>query len=78
MILHAGHPASESLYVVHKGGAKLAVRSLVGKQLVLDMRSEGGILGLLSVNEQRYRPPRRHHHRSHALLSHPSRGKCSA
>lgn len=49
VILHAGHPASESLYVVHKGGVKLALRSQVGKQLVLDMRSEGEIFGLLSI-----------------------------
>ncbi len=49
VILSAGHPASESLYVVHNGGVKLALRSQVGKQLVLDMRSEGEIFGLLSV-----------------------------
>jgi len=49
VILSAGHPSSESLYVVHKGGVKLALRSQVGKQLVLDMRSEGEIFGLLSV-----------------------------
>jgi CBS domain-containing protein len=49
VILHAGHPAAESLYVVHKGGVKLVLRSQVGKQLVLDMRSEGEIFGLLSV-----------------------------
>jgi len=49
VILSAGHPASESLYVVHKGGVKLHLRSQVGKQLVLDMRSEGEIFGLLSV-----------------------------
>ena len=49
VILHAGHPASESLYTVHKGGVKLSLRSQVGKQLVLDMRSEGEIFGLLSV-----------------------------
>jgi CBS domain-containing protein len=49
VILSAGHPASESLYIVHKGGVKLALRSQVGKQLVLDMRSEGEIFGLLSV-----------------------------
>lgn len=49
VILSAGHPASESLYVVHKGGVKLAVRSQVGKNIVLDMRSEGEIFGLLSV-----------------------------
>lgn len=49
VILSAGHPASESLYVVHKGGVKLHLRSQVGKQLVLDMRSEGEIFGLLSL-----------------------------
>ena len=49
IILSAGHAASESLYVVHKGGVKLALRSQVGKQLVLDMRSEGEIFGLLSL-----------------------------
>ena len=49
VILHAGHPASESLYVVHKGAVKLALRSHVGKQLTLDMRSEGEIFGLLSI-----------------------------
>ena len=49
VILSAGHPASESLYVIHKGGVKLALRSQVGKQLVLDMRSEGEIFGLLSI-----------------------------
>jgi CBS domain-containing protein len=49
VILSAGHPASESLYVVHKGAVKLALRSQVGKQIVLDKRSEGEIFGLLSV-----------------------------
>ncbi len=49
VILHAGHPASESLYVVHRGAVKLALRSQVGKQLTLDMRSEGEIFGLLSI-----------------------------
>jgi len=49
VILSAGHPAAESLYVVHKGAVKLALRSQVGKQLVLDKRSEGEIFGLLSL-----------------------------
>ena len=49
VILHAGHPASESLYVIQKGAVKLALRSQVGKQLTLDMRSEGEIFGLLSI-----------------------------
>ena len=49
VILHAGHPASEALYVIRKGAVKLALRSQVGKQLTLDMRSEGEIFGLLSI-----------------------------
>jgi CBS domain-containing protein len=49
VILSAGHPASESLYVVHKGAVQLALRSQVGKQLVLDKRSEREIFGLLSL-----------------------------
>jgi len=49
VILHAGHPASESLYVIQKGAVKLGLRSQVGKQLTLDMRSEGEIFGLLSI-----------------------------
>jgi CBS domain-containing protein len=48
VILSAGR-ASDALYVVHKGAVKLALRSQVGKQLMLDMRSEGEIFGLLSV-----------------------------
>ena len=49
VILTAGHRASESLYVVHKGGVKLALRTQVGKELVFDLRSEGEIFGLLSL-----------------------------
>jgi CBS domain-containing protein len=49
VILSAGHSAQDTLYVVHKGGVKLTLRSQVGKQLVLDMRSEGEIFGLLSL-----------------------------
>lgn len=37
------------LYVVHKGGVKLALTSQVGKRMTLDMRSEGEMFGLLSV-----------------------------
>lgn len=46
---NAGRKAPESLYVVHKGGVKLALRTQVGKELILDMRSEGEIFGLLSM-----------------------------
>ena len=49
VILSAGHSTSNALYVVHKGGVKLAMRSQVGKQLMIDMRSEGEIFGLLSA-----------------------------
>ena len=49
VIISAGHRASESLYVVHKGGVKLALRTQVGKELVFDLRSEGEIFGLLSL-----------------------------
>jgi len=49
VILSAGYSAPDTLYVVHKGGVKLTLRSQVGKQLVLDMRSEGEIFGLLSL-----------------------------
>src|SRR5215470_9855982 len=48
-IISAGHRAADSLYVVHKGGVKLAMRTRVGKELVFDMRSEGEIFGLLSL-----------------------------
>ena len=49
VILSAGYSAQDTLYVVQKGGVKLTLRSQVGKQLVLDMRSEGEIFGLLSL-----------------------------
>jgi CBS domain-containing protein len=49
VILSAHRSASDALYVVYKGGVKLALRSQVGKEMVLDMRSEGEIFGLLSV-----------------------------
>jgi len=49
VILSAGHRASEALYIVQKGGVKLALRTQVGKELILDMRSEGEIFGVLSL-----------------------------
>jgi CBS domain-containing protein len=48
-IIKAGHPASEVLYIVHKGAVQLALRTKVGKELVFDLRSEGEIFGLLSL-----------------------------
>lgn len=49
VILRIGHLTPNALYIVHKGGVKLSLRSQVGKQMMLDMRSEGEIFGLLSV-----------------------------
>jgi CBS domain-containing protein len=49
VILRAGRRASDSLYVVQKGGVQLALRTEVGKELILDMRSEGEIFGVLSL-----------------------------
>jgi CBS domain-containing protein len=48
-IIRAGHRASEVLYIVHKGAVQLALRTMVGKQLVFDLRGEGEIFGLLSL-----------------------------
>jgi CBS domain-containing protein len=49
VILKAGLKAADALYIVQKGGVKLAIRTGVGKELILDMRSEGEIFGLLSL-----------------------------
>ena len=49
VILSAGHRASDALYIVQKGAVKLALRTQVGKELILDMRSEGEIFGVLSL-----------------------------
>lgn len=49
LILAAGSKASESLYVVKKGGVKLTLRTEAGEEIVLDIRSEGEIFGLLSI-----------------------------
>jgi CBS domain-containing protein len=49
VILAAGDRASDSLYIVQKGAVKLGIRTQVGKELVLDMRGEGEIFGLLSL-----------------------------
>ena len=49
VIIAAGRPASGSLYIVQKGAVKLGIRTQVGKELVLDMRGEGEVFGLLSL-----------------------------
>jgi CBS domain-containing protein len=48
-IIKAGHRAAEVLYIVNKGAVQLALRTMVGKQLVFDLRGEGEIFGLLSL-----------------------------
>jgi CBS domain-containing protein len=49
VILAQGRQVSEALYIVQKGAVKLGIRTNVGKELVLDMRSEGEVFGLLSL-----------------------------
>jgi len=49
VILAAGRQVSGALYIVQKGAVKLGIRTNVGKELVLDMRSEGEVFGLLSL-----------------------------
>jgi len=49
VILSAGTRAAEALYVIQKGAVKLALRTQVGKELVLDMRSEGELFGVMSL-----------------------------
>jgi len=49
VILVAGRQVSEALYIVQKGAVKLGIRTNVGKELLLDMRSEGEVFGLLSL-----------------------------
>jgi CBS domain-containing protein len=48
VILSAGRRASESLYIVQKGGVKLGLRTQVGKEMAFDYRSEGELFGVLS------------------------------
>lgn len=49
VILTAGSKASESLYVVQKGGVRLTLPSESGEEIILDVRSEGEVFGLLSL-----------------------------
>lgn len=49
VILSAGGRASDSLYVVKKGGVKLTIKTDDGVEVVIDMRSEGELFGLLST-----------------------------
>lgn len=49
VILSAGGRASDSLYVIKKGGVKLTIKTDDGVEVVIDMRSEGELFGLLST-----------------------------
>jgi CBS domain-containing protein len=49
IILRAGRPAAEAMYVIQKGGVKLSIHSGAGKEFILDMRSEGESFGILSL-----------------------------
>ena len=49
VILSAGGEAADSLYIVKKGGVKLTIGTGEGMEVVLDMRSEGELFGLLSM-----------------------------
>lgn len=49
VILSEGSKPSESLYVIQKGGVKLTLRTEASDEIVLDLRSEGEMFGLLSV-----------------------------
>ena len=49
VILSAGRQVMDALYIVQKGAVKLALRTQVGKELVLDTRAEGEFFGLLSL-----------------------------
>lgn len=48
VILEEGSRPAESLYVIQKGGVKLALRTEANEEIVLDVRSEGEMFGLLS------------------------------
>ncbi|HEX9115638.1 MAG TPA: DUF294 nucleotidyltransferase-like domain-containing protein [Anaerolineae bacterium] len=48
-ILGAAGPAGDALYVIEKGGVKLAVSTADGEEVVLDVRGEGEVFGLLST-----------------------------
>jgi CBS domain-containing protein len=49
LILGAGGEAADSLYVVKKGGVKLSIGTGEGTEVILDVRSEGELFGLLSM-----------------------------
>jgi CBS domain-containing protein len=49
LILSAGAESTDSLYVIKKGGVKLTLSASEGLEVILDMRSEGELFGLLSM-----------------------------
>ena len=72
VILSAGHRASEALYIVQKGGVKLALRTQVGKELILDMRSRRRDFRCALADEPRHHTSRRDCTGGHALLHIPA------
>jgi CBS domain-containing protein len=49
VILKAGGDPSESLYVIHKGAVRLTLTGDSGDNVLLDVRGEGDIFGVLSL-----------------------------
>ncbi len=49
LILSAGAEPADALYIVKKGGVKLTLNASEGLEVILDMRSEGELFGLLSM-----------------------------
>jgi CBS domain-containing protein len=49
LVLSAGSRASDSLYIIKKGGVKLAIKTDDGAEVILDMRGEGEFFGFLST-----------------------------
>ncbi len=49
LVISAGSKASESLYIIKKGGVKLALKTDDGAEVILDMRGEGEFFGVLST-----------------------------
>ncbi len=48
-ILKAGGEPSESLYVIYKGAVRLTIPSDAGEQVLVDVRGEGDLFGVLSL-----------------------------
>ncbi len=49
VILRKGGPPSEYLHVIKKGGVKISIGANVGEEILVDYRSEGDLIGYLSL-----------------------------